>query len=88
MYFGFFSSNCFSTTPYDVSYATACSVDGLFTRKSAPKVVANKAFEISAPGGALTTADEKNAVFHPDYPAGRCMFEIAITISGFTVTIE
>ena len=63
-YFLFFSSNCFSTTLYDVSYATASSVKGPFSKSSAPLMVTNNPFEITAPGGAMTTADGKNMVCH------------------------
>lgn len=86
-YFLFFSSNCYSTTLYDVSYATASSVKGPFTKSSAPLMVTNNPFEITAPGGATTTVDGKNMVFHANCDAGRCMFESAITISGNTVTM-
>jgi hypothetical protein len=86
-YFLFFSSNCFSTTLYDVSYATASLAKGPFTKSSAPLMVTNNPFEITAPGGATTTVDGKNMVFHANCPAGRCMFESAITISGDTVTM-
>lgn len=35
-YFSFFSSNRFSTTLHDISYVTASSVKGLFTKPPAP----------------------------------------------------
>lgn len=86
-YFLFFSSNCYSTTLYDVSYATASSVKGPFTKSSAPLMVTNNPFEITAPGGATTTVDGSTMVFHANCDAGRCMFESAISISGDTVTM-
>jgi beta-xylosidase len=86
-YFLFFSSNCYSTTLYDVSYATASSVRGPFTKSSAPLMVTNNPFEITAPGGATATVDGRSMVFHANCPEGRCMFESDITISGNIVTM-
>ena len=86
-YFLFFSINCYSTRLYDVSYATASSVKGPFTKSSVPLMVTNNPFEITAPGGATTTVDGKNIVFHANCAARRCMFESAIAISGNTVTM-
>lgn len=86
-YFLFFSSNCYSSTLYDVSYATASSVKGPFTKSSAPLMVTDNPFEITAPGGATATVDGRSMVFHANCPAGRCMFESDITISGNIVTM-
>ena len=72
---------------YDVSCAMASSVKGPFTKNSAPLMVTNNPVEIMAPGGATTTVDGKNMVFHANCAAGRCMFESAITISGNTMTM-
>ncbi|RDW69292.1 arabinanase [Coleophoma cylindrospora] len=84
-YILFFSSNCFSTTLYDVSYATASSVKGPYTKSSAPLLVTGD-YGLQAPGGATVAKDASAIVFHANCPAGRCMFERAITISGTTVT--
>ena len=87
VYFLFFSSNCYSTTLYDVSYATATSVRGPFAKSSAPLMVTNNPYEVTASGGATATTNGKNMAFHANCAAGRCMFETAITISGTTVTV-
>jgi beta-xylosidase len=87
VYFLFFSSNCYSTTLYDVSYATASSVKGPFTKSSAPLMVTNNPFSVTAPGGVQTTIDGQNMVFHANCPAGKCMFERPITINGNIVTM-
>jgi len=86
-YFLFFSSNCYSSTFYDVSYATASSVKGPFTKSSAPLMTTDNPFNITSPGGATATVDGRNMVFHAQCPIGRCMFESAITISGDIVTM-
>lgn len=88
MYFLFFSSDCYTTTLYDVSYATATSVKGPFTKSSAPLMVTNNSYEVIAPGSATATIDRKAIVFHANCPAERCMFERAITISGTKVTMS
>jgi hypothetical protein len=88
VYFLFFSSNCYTTTLCDVNYATATSVKGPFTKSSAPLIVTNNPYEVTAPGGATATADGKAIVFHANCPVGRCMFERAITISGTKITMS
>ncbi len=88
VYFLFFSSNCYSGTLYDVSYAYATSVTGPYTKSSAPLMVTNSPFELTSPGGATATRDGTGLVFHANCAAGRCMFERSIKISGTTVTIS
>lgn len=85
VYFLFFSSNCYSTTLYDVSYATASSVKGPWTKSSAPLLVTGD-YGLTAPGGASATLDASAIVFHANCDAGRCMYERSITISGDIVT--
>lgn len=49
-YFLFFSSNCYNTDLYDISYATASSVKGPYTKSSSPfKVTGDNG--LTAPGG-------------------------------------
>jgi hypothetical protein len=88
VYLLFFSSNCYTTTLYDVTYATATSMKGPFTKSSAPLMVTNNPYEVTAPGGATAITDRKAVVFHANCPAGRCMFERAITISGTKVIMS
>ncbi|CZR59235.1 related to endo-arabinase [Phialocephala subalpina] len=88
VYFLFFSSNCYSTTLYDISYATASSVKGPFTKSSAPLAVTGNPFNLTAPGGATATTNGKNMVFHANCDAGRCMYESAITVSGTAVSFS
>jgi len=87
VYFLFFSSNCYSTPQYDISYATASSVKGPFTKSFAPLAVTGNPFNLTAPGGSTATADGKNMVFHANCASGRCMYETTITVSGTTVSI-
>ena len=46
----FFSSNCYSTPLYDVSYATSRSLSGPYTKSSSPLLVTGN-FGLTAPGG-------------------------------------
>lgn len=50
IYFLFFSSNCFSTPLYDVSYATAINVTGPYTKAARPLLVTGDA-DLVGPGG-------------------------------------
>ncbi len=46
----FFSSNCYSTTLYDISYATSANLKGPYTKSSAPLLVTGN-YGLTAPGG-------------------------------------
>ncbi|KAL3421215.1 glycosyl hydrolase family 43 protein [Phlyctema vagabunda] len=85
LYILFFSSNCYATTLYDVSYATADSVTGPYTKSAAPLLVTGD-YGLEAPGGASVLRDASAIVFHANCPAGRCMFERPITITGRVVS--
>lgn len=90
VYFLFFSSNYFDGPLYDISYATASSVKGPFTKAAAPYgplMVTNNPYELIAPGGATATVDGKSLVFHANCDAGRRMYESGIQISGTDVTV-
>jgi len=87
----FFSSNCYSGPYYDVSYATASSVAGPYTKSSAPLLVTGSDNnQLYAPGGASVAAAGDRIVFHADYQqssAVRQMWTAMITISGAVVSI-
>jgi beta-xylosidase len=87
VYFLFFSSNCYTSPDYDVSYAVASSVKGPFTKSCAPLMVTNNPFALTSPGGATSTVDGKNLVFHGNCAAGRCMFQSGITIAGEVISM-
>lgn len=87
VYVLFFSSNCYSTPQYDVSYGMASSVKGPYTKSTAALLVTDNPFNLTAPSGSTAMDDGKNMVFHVNCPAGRCMYQTAITVSGTEVTI-
>lgn len=63
IYFLFFSSNCFTTPKYDVSYATATNIYGPYTKSSRPLLVTSDA-DLTGPGGLDIIKDGDLIVFH------------------------
>jgi hypothetical protein len=82
----FFSSNCYSTTLYDVSYATASSLTGPYTKSSVPLLVTGN-YGLTAPGGATSIVGGGQLVFHANCDAGRCMYETSFSVANNIVTI-
>lgn len=90
VYVLFFSSNCFSTSLYDVAYATATSVTGPFTKGPFLMKTGTPFSQLFAPGGADVSSDGTKLVFHADLgttSSTRQMWTAAISISGHTVSI-
>ncbi|KAK5729223.1 hypothetical protein LTR15_002365 [Elasticomyces elasticus] len=86
IYILFFSSNCFSDGHYTLSYATATSVAGPYTRAEAPLLqTGDRGF--TSPGGAHVHADGQHMVFHATHPGGRAMYPALISVSGNVVSI-
>jgi beta-xylosidase len=86
----FFSSNCYSTTLYDVSYATSPTLSGPYTKSSAPLLVTGN-YGLTAPGGASAVDGGGTMVFHANCPdvggSGRCMYETTFKVANNVVTI-
>ena len=82
----FFSSNCYSTTLYDISYATASSLTGPYTKSSAPLLVTGN-YGLTAPGGATSIVGGGQLVFHANCDQGRCMYETSFSVANNIVTI-
>lgn len=83
----FYSSHCFTSTDYNVLYATASSVEGPYTRNPFPFLQTGM-YNLTSPGGGTSTVGEQNMVmlFHGNCPtevggSNRCMF-----VSNFTET--
>lgn len=91
-----FSSNMFNTLQYDVSYATALSIAGPYTKASQPLLVSGDPSDVGAlggPGGADFNGDGTKIVFHAfenghDMNNGRAMFTTGIRLSGDTISID
>lgn len=63
VYFLFFSSNCFTTPKYDVSYATATNIYGPYTKSTRPLLVTSDA-DLTGPGGMDIIKGGDFIVFH------------------------
>ncbi|KAL1636921.1 hypothetical protein SLS56_001018 [Neofusicoccum ribis] len=80
----FFSSNCFYTINYDVTYAIANSVSGPYT-KYGPLFVSQGKHGFWSPGGASIAADAKHLLFHSYNPGGsniRSTYSATLTWDG------
>lgn len=76
----FFSSNCFATPLYDVSYATAKNIKGPYTKYGPLLVTGNMG--LTAPGGLDIAINGFRAVFHGNYNGGRAMYTALIGGGG------
>ncbi|KIV85148.1 hypothetical protein PV11_00880 [Exophiala sideris] len=63
IYFLFYSSNCFTTPKYDISYATATNVLGPYTRSNRPLLITSDA-GLVGPGGMDMIKGGGMIVFH------------------------
>lgn len=82
-YILFFSSHCFTSTDYNVKYATATSAKGPYTRGD-DALLETGDFNLTSPGGGTSLDEGGFMVFHGNCNAGgsnRCMF-----VSNFTET--
>lgn len=79
----FFSSNCYDSDDYDVSWAYATSPTGPYTR-SGP-LLTTGVVGLDAPGGATVAKDGSHMVFHANSQAGRSMFVTSVSGSGTAV---
>ncbi|KZP11424.1 glycoside hydrolase family 43 protein [Athelia psychrophila] len=88
VYFLFFSSNCYNTDLYDISYATASSVTGPYTKATGPfKVTGDNG--LTAPGGFSSLPGGGLAVFHATTtadPLTRMMYTANVAWSGTTAS--
>ncbi|KAH7920420.1 glycoside hydrolase family 43 protein [Leucogyrophana mollusca] len=82
-----FSSNCYNTDLYDISYATAPSVSGPYTKASSPLLVTGDD-GLTAPGGATPNINGTFMVFHATVnsdPLTRYMYTATMDWEGATV---
>ena len=84
-YFLFFSSGCYTTGAYTVSYATSTSITGQYTRASST-LFSTGTDGLSAPGGADIYKDGGHLLFHANYGSGRALYQATVTINGQSVS--
>ena len=82
-----YSNHCFDSPGYTVSYATAPSVDGPYTRSPAGALIQTEDWNLTAPGGATAADGEGYMVFHANCVRGRCMFGAAFDVDGTTIVV-
>lgn len=75
----FFSSGCFTSPRYTVSYATATSPTGPYTRAANPLFRTGDR-GLRAPGGMSLWHDARHMVFHGNYGLGRALYTAEIVI--------
>lgn len=80
----FFSSNCYTTPNYDVTWAVAPRLAGPYTKAGPMFVTGTQGLE--APGGASIAADGVHMVFHANFNGGRALY--TTTISGNGVNLR
>lgn len=85
VYFLFFSSGCFATSGYTVSYATATNLKGPYTRASSALFRTGDGNGLKAPGGMSVWGDNRHMVLHANYGSGRAMYTTLITLKGTEV---
>ncbi|KAH0373132.1 glycoside hydrolase family 43 protein, partial [Aureobasidium melanogenum] len=85
VYFLFFSSGCFATPGYTVSYATATNLTGPYTRASSPLFRTDDGNGLKAPGGMSIWGDNRLMVLHANYGGGRAMYTTLIALRGTEV---
>ncbi|KAI5250218.1 glycoside hydrolase family 43 protein [Aureobasidium subglaciale] len=76
----FYSSNCFVTPLYDVSYATSKNIRGPY--KKFGGLIKTGTYGLRAPGGLDMAINGDHAVFHADWKDGRAMFVALIRGKG------
>ncbi|KAI9657076.1 MAG: hypothetical protein M1821_003242 [Bathelium mastoideum] len=79
----FYSSNCFSSTAYDVAYATSPNITGPYTR--AGSLFTSRSGMVS-PGSADIDADGTHLLFHANADNGRALYTATINIADNKVT--
>ena len=87
IYFLFFSSHCFTSTFYNVNYATSVSIIGPYKRAEQP-LLQTRDFGMLSPGGAAVSEDGSKILFHGNCGAGRCLYAGNVTLSGTYASVN
>lgn len=77
----FFSSGCFATSTYTVSYATSNSIKGPYTQAAQP-LFKTSDLGLTSPGGMSMDPDGEHMVFHARYEGGRALYNAIINFEG------
>jgi beta-xylosidase len=82
-----YSNHCFDSPGYTVSYATAATVNGPYTRSPAGTLIQTGDWNLTAPGGATAVDGEGYMVFHANCGRGRCMFGAPFGMDSTAVVV-
>lgn len=92
-YYLFYSSNCYSSPYYDISFATASSVTGPYTKNGHLFETGDNG--LTSPGGADLSRDGTKMLFHAKWGNGRTMYAADLADAnqgnsaiGFKVTFQ
>lgn len=83
----FFSSNCYSTTAYDISYAFADNIRGPYEKKG-PFAETGWASGLSAPGGLDVSHDGQHALFHAGPVGDRALWVTGISVDEGNLVVN
>lgn len=93
VYFLLFSSNCYNTDFYGISYATATSIAGTYTKAGAPLMQTKDGY-VRAPGGADVNLSGTLIAFHgtvgktSNNEPIRCLYAAKITGTGRQISLQ
>lgn len=86
IYFLFFSSHCFTSSKYNIKYATSSSLRGPYARAK-QSLLQSGDFGLNGPGGATVSSDGTKMVFHANCEDVRCMYVAGIHINSTVLTV-
>jgi len=81
----YYSSNCYVTPLYDVSYATSRNIKGPY--KKFGGLIQTGTYGLTAPGGLDMAINGDHAVFHANWNGGRAMFTALIRGQGSNLQV-
>ncbi|KAH0005258.1 glycoside hydrolase family 43 protein, partial [Aureobasidium melanogenum] len=76
----YYSSNCYTTPLYDVSYATSKNIRGPYKKYGG--LIRTGTYGLTAPGGLDMAVNGDHALFHANWNGGRAMFTALIRGQG------
>ncbi|KAH7363149.1 glycosyl hydrolase family 43 protein [Plectosphaerella cucumerina] len=82
----FYSSFCFSSSRYNVNYATARTPEGPYERAARPLLVTGD-FGLQSPGGASSVMGGGQLLFHANCEQGRCLYTTNYLVVGSEVIV-
>ena len=94
IYFLFFSSNCYSTDYYDISYATSNNIEGPYIKTSMALITTEDGYGVRAPGSVDVNKSGSLIAFHgtvgfnQDGSSIRYMYAAAIIVSGSHINFQ